>query len=108
MKISKTKIYFGYSSEKNSFLKTTRGISFEEIILAIKTGKALTVIKHPNQIKYPNQNIYVLNVSNYVYLVPFVKKSETEIFLKTIIPSRKAVKKYLKKAEVSYEKSKEK
>lgn len=100
------KIYFNYSREKNSFLKKNRGISFEEVESAIEDGKILTVIKNPNQIKYPNQNVYVLHINNYVYLVPFVEQSETEVFLKTIIPSRKALKKYLAKSGVSHEKTK--
>ena len=93
----KEKIHFYYSPEKNAALKKGRGISFEEVELAITEGSVLTVIKNPNQDKYPNQNIYVLNINNYVYLVPYVEKSKTEVFLKTIIPSRKALKKYLKK-----------
>jgi len=35
-----------------------------------------------------------LDIGNYAYLVPFVE-TESEIFLKTIIPSRKATRKYL-------------
>jgi len=90
----KEKIHFDYSPEKNLFLKEIRGISFEEVELAIDEGRVLDITDHPNRNKYPNQKVYVLNINNYVYLVPFVKKSEKEIFLKTIFPSRKAVKKY--------------
>lgn len=90
----KEKIHFDYSPEKNLFLKEVRGISFEEVELAIDEGRVLDITDHPNRKKYPNQKVYVLNINNYVYLVPFVKKSEKEIFLKTIFPSRKAVKKY--------------
>lgn len=91
---TKEKIHFAYSPEKNLFLKEIRGISFEEVELAIDEGRVLDITDHPNRNKYPNQKVYVLNINNYVYLVPFVKKSEKEIFLKTIFPSRKAVKKY--------------
>ena len=105
------KLYFYYSSEKNQFLKTVRGISFEEVELAIEEGMVLDIIAHPNAAKYPNQKIYVLNIDNYVHLVPFVKKSEHEIFLKTIFPSRKLTKKYLssvvlEKSGVNYEQTK--
>ena len=34
-------------------------------------------------------------IENYVYLVPYVEKND-EIFLKTIIPSRKATNKYVR------------
>jgi len=39
--------------------------------------------------------MFIINVENYAYLVPFIE-SQDVIFLKTIIPSRKATKKYLK------------
>jgi hypothetical protein len=55
----------------------------------------LDIIEHPNQEKYKGQRIFIVNINNYACLVPFVE-SEREIFLKTIIPSRKATKKYLR------------
>jgi len=85
-----------YSPEKNAQLKETRGISFEEIEFAINEGKILDVIEHPNKGKYPNQKIYIVNINDYIYLVPFVRQGNT-VFLKTIFPSRKLTKKYLKK-----------
>jgi len=39
--------------------------------------------------RYPDQNIILLNVDGYVWLVPYVKTGGVR-FLKTIIPSRKA------------------
>jgi len=36
----------------------------------------------------------IVEYKNYAFMVPFVE-SDNEIFLKTIIPSRKATKKYL-------------
>lgn len=86
--------YIDYSPEKNLLLKQTRGISFEEVVLAIERGKVLDIIAHPNTQKYHNQKIYVININYYVYLVPFVRQGE-KIFLKTIFPSRKLTKKYL-------------
>ena len=85
---------FDYSPEKNTYLKKTHGISFEEIELAIEEGGLLDIIEHPNTNKYPGQKIYVVNYNNYVHLVPFVKKSNVAFF-KTIIPSRKFTKIYL-------------
>ena len=83
---------FKYNKEKDSLIKKERGIGFEDIIDAINNG-VLDVYDHPNKQDYPNQKIYVVEAFNYVYLVPFVKE-ETYIFLKTIIPSRKAKKHY--------------
>ena len=87
-----------YSLEKNEILKSSRNISFEDIILALEDGCLIDDIEHPNQEKYPNQNIFIIlvRVKDYVYLVPYVE-DETFIFLKTIIPSRKMNKKYNKK-----------
>ncbi|MFA7242057.1 MAG: BrnT family toxin [Sulfuricellaceae bacterium] len=84
---------YAWNAEKNTFLKQTRGIGFEEAIEAINDGKLLDVYDHPNQECYPGQKIYVVEALGYVYLVPFVKNGG-EIFLKTLIPSRKARKLY--------------
>jgi len=87
-------IDYVFSAEKNQILLQERGISFEEIILAIHDAeRLLEIIHHPNQKKYPNQKMYVVEVNEYVYLVPFVEEENT-IFLKTIFPSREAKKKY--------------
>ncbi len=88
--------YFSWNNEKNEVLKAQRGVSFEEVVYYIEKGQLLDVVQHPNQQKYPGQRLFIVKMNNYVYLVPFVE-SEHEIFLKTIIPSRKATKKYLKR-----------
>ncbi len=85
-----------WNSDKNELLKKNRHISFEDIIIAFEKGKIITIIKHTNKKKYPNQKIFILEINSYAYMVPFVE-SESEIFLKTIIPSRKFTKKYLTK-----------
>jgi len=84
---------FNWSDAKNESLKLERNISFEEIVAAISSS-LLDIIEHPNQDRYPNQRIFIVKIDNYVWLVPFVE-DEDQIFLKTIIPSRKATKKYL-------------
>jgi uncharacterized DUF497 family protein len=84
---------FNWSSEKNQMLLRERGISFERIVFEISCGNEVAVLEHPNQEKYPSQNISMVQVDDYVYAVPFVE-TETEIFLKTIIPSRKATKQF--------------
>ena len=84
-----------YSLEKNEILKTTRDISFEDVILALELGYLLDDVEHPNKEKYPNQNIFIIliQIKDYIYLVPYME-DEKSIFLKTIIPSRKMNKKY--------------
>ena len=85
---------YDWNREKNEILKNDRGISFEEIIFHIENGDELDVYPHPNQERYPNQLISVVAVNNYAYLVPYVE-SEEVVFLKTIIPSRRATKRYI-------------
>jgi len=86
--------YFSWSPEKNSSLIQERGISFEEIVFHIENGDVLDLLEHPNRGRYPNQRVFVVNVEGYAYLVPFVE-DECEVFLKTVIPSRKATRDYL-------------
>lgn len=88
-------IYFDWNIEKNNTLKESRNISFEIIVVQIENGNILDILEHPNKEKYGNQKIYVIDVNDYAYLVPFVQEDD-KIFLKTIIPSRKATKKYLR------------
>ena len=85
---------FDWDNDKNELLKRTRGISFEDVVFHIRNGDVLDIITHPNVGRYPEQNVIVLNIEGYVYLVPYIKKSGNR-FLKTIIPSRKATKEYL-------------
>ncbi len=86
--------HFAWNLKKDAQLFLERGISFERVVYHIENDGVLDVIKHPNPSKYPNQKMFIVNIGNYAYLVPFVE-NKTEIFLKTIIPSRKATKKYL-------------
>ena len=90
---------FEWSDDKNEKLKNERGISFEEVVFCIANGYILDIVPHPSQNKYPDQKMFIVNIDNYAYLVPFIEKGEV-IFLKTIIPSRKATKKYLKGGEI--------
>jgi len=83
-----------WSTEKNISLKTERGVSFEEVLSAMSNGGLLAVLNHPNSVQYPNQQMLVVRIRGYAYLVPFVE-TENEVFLKTIIPSRKATRQYL-------------
>ncbi len=85
---------FNWNKEKNEILKTERNISFEHVIIAINEDKVLEILEHPNEMKYNNQKIFIVEIEGSAYLVPFIE-NEKEIFLKTIIPSRKATKLYL-------------
>lgn len=86
--------YYNWNPDKNEKLKKERNISFEEVVFHIHNGDEVAIMDHPNQSRSPNQKMSVVVIDGYAYLVPFVE-SETEIFLKTIIPSRKATKKYV-------------
>lgn len=84
--------YFNWNSEKNEKLIKERGVSFEMCLVKIENRDVIDILDNA---LYPNQKIFVLEIDDYIYLVPFVE-NESEVFLKTIIPSRKFTKKYLK------------
>lgn len=86
---------FTWNNDKNKTLRKVRNISFEDVVFYIQKGHLLATLTHPNQEKYPNQKLFVINIENYAYLVLFIE-DETHIFLKTIIPSRKATEQYLR------------
>ncbi len=86
--------YYKWSHEKNEKLKAERGVSFEQIVMHIEKGDLLDIVAHPNQEKYPNQQLLVVEINHYVFLVPFIE-NKTGKFLKTIISSRKATRDFL-------------
>ncbi len=83
-----------WNPDKNRKLIVERNISFENIIFSLQSGGLLDDISHPNMEKYPHQRLFIISIDDYAYLVPYVENEE-EIFLKTIVPSRKATKQYL-------------
>jgi hypothetical protein len=83
-----------WNTEKSIALRLSRGICFEDVVFFIERGDILDDYLHPNQKDYPGQRIMVINIANYAYLIPYAENDE-ELFLKTIIPSRKATQKYL-------------
>ncbi len=85
---------FAWDEEKNNLLKLERGITFEEVVYHINNGDLLATLDHPNRAKYFHQQVFILAVDGYVYMVPFVEDEE-KYFLKTIIPSRKLTREYL-------------
>ncbi len=86
---------YSWNKEKNKLLKETRNIGYEQIVEAIQHTKTLASLKHTNTVKYKNQKIFVIEINNYAYCVPYVKRG-SHIFFKTIYPSRKYNKIYLK------------
>lgn len=89
---------FRWASDKNEVLKSARGVSFESIVVAVEADGLLDVLEHPNKSRYPNQKVLVVAFDGYVYLVPFVEEAH-HFFLKTVIPSRKATRQYLKQGD---------
>jgi uncharacterized DUF497 family protein len=90
---------FRWNPAKNESLRATRGVSFEGIVVAIESGGLLDIVGHPRPDRYPGQRVLVVAHGNYVHLVPFVEEAD-HFFLKTIIPSRKATRDYLKRGDL--------
>ncbi len=93
---------FRWGAEKNEQLRLERGISFEQMVVAIEAGGLLDVLAHPNPANYPKQKVLVVASDGYAYLVPFVEQGD-HFFLKTVIPSRKATRDYLNQGEQNAE-----
>jgi hypothetical protein len=91
-------VKFEWNPEKNGQLKRERNISFEKIIFHLSQGDIWKIADYPDQENYPGQKIYFVIVEDYIYLVPHVVEKDY-IFLKTIIPSRKASRMYKKEQE---------
>jgi hypothetical protein len=83
-----------WNTDKSIVLKSSRGVSFEDVVFYIERGDIMDDYQYPNQKDYPGQRIMVIHIADYAYLVPYIE-SEEVLFLKTIIPSRKATQKYL-------------
>lgn len=86
---------FGWDNEKNEWLIEHRGVCFEQVVLLLEAQEVLDVLEHPNQKRHPGQKIAIVSIDDYAYLVPYVQTGD-DIFLKTIIPSRKATREYLR------------
>jgi len=87
-------MFYEWDKGKNDKLKKERGIGFEEIVIKIINGEVLDIISNPSQ-NHPNQKVYVVEINNYIYYVPHVVDNG-KVFLKTIIHSRNATRKYKK------------
>jgi hypothetical protein len=89
-----TGVQYDWDPKKNDFLKETRNVCFEAVIVHLGRGDVWRVAEHPNQEKYPGQKLFFVLIDDYIYIVPFEERREV-IWLVTIIPSRKATKLYL-------------
>jgi len=87
---------FNWDNDKNEKLKIERGVSFEQVVFCIENKQLLDIIEHPDKEKYREQKMYVVIIDKYAYIVTFVDKNN-ERFLKTVFPSRKYTKFYLKR-----------
>lgn len=90
--------YFDWDEAKNRKLREEREICFEDVVVAVDEGRVLDILYHPNSSRYQHQLVLVIEISQYVYLVPLVE-DDNKVFFKTIFPSRKMTKKYLIKKE---------
>ena len=86
---------FNWDNEKNERQKKARGVSFEQIVFLIENDCILDILEHPNKKLYSDQRVYIINIDDYAYVVPYEDKGEERI-LKTIFPSRKFTQKYLR------------
>ena len=77
---------FRWDPLKNELLKRTRGVSFEEILLA----RFIRTEDHP---KRPHQRLMLFELGDYVWIVPVVIKGD-ETYLKTAYPSRNYTKQW--------------
>ncbi len=86
--------FFDWNEEKNTWLKRTRGVTFEEVVYHLPHGGLLDTVEHHRKNQYPGQRIFIIDIEGYACVVPFLEDDDV-IFLKTIIPSRKMTKFYL-------------
>ena len=94
------KFRIDFNKEKNLLLKETRGVGFDEAIIAIINNGIVDEFEHKDKKRHPNQRIIAVKIKNYIYAVPYIKDEKRKvIFLKTIYPSRILSEKYLKKGE---------
>ena len=85
---------FRWDADKTEQLIQERGVSFEQITIAVENGDLLQIVQHPNVEKYPRQKIMIVGIDGYAFLIPFVEEIDY-LFLKTIIPSRKATRDFI-------------
>jgi hypothetical protein len=80
-----------WNPEKDRFLRSVRGVSFQQIADEIISGNYLDILENPGR---PGQEIFVVRIAGYTWVVPFAVEDDETIFLKTAYPSRKFRKLY--------------
>jgi sortase (surface protein transpeptidase) len=85
---------YSWDETKNRYLSINRNMSFERTLVALEEGDILQVLQNPNQYKYKNQKIYILNIDNYAWVVPFRDEADKRVLI-TAYPSRKFTAEYL-------------
>lgn len=75
-----------WDEEKNIKLMMERNISFNEIAEIIIQKEYLDILGKPNE---KDQLIFIINLQDYIYAVPFIIDENDNIILKTAFPSRK-------------------
>ena len=88
--------HYEWNEEKNALLKAQRSVSFEDVVAAVHDDRLLADREHPSKQKYSHQRILIVNLDDYAYVVPYVRKDDRTLFLKTIIPSRVETRNYLR------------
>jgi uncharacterized DUF497 family protein len=93
-----------WDERKNECLKQRRGVSFEDVLMALAERGPLWIKEHPRPEKYPNQRLLGILIAGYVFIVPF-EETDEKIILKTIYPSRKATSAHRKSKRKDHDQS---
>lgn len=80
-----------WDEDKNNRLKLDRKISFEEISEKILNEEYINILENPSR---KDQSIFIIELNQYIYAVPFIIDQEDNIILKTAYPSRKLHKRF--------------
>ena len=67
-----------WDEAKNAKLKTSRGISFEDVAQMILDKQYTAILENPTR---PSQMVFVLKIKSYTYVVPFVVDKNDNIIL---------------------------
>ena len=86
---------FFWNEKNNKLLKEKRGISFEQVVVAIEEGHPIDVLEHSNRAKYGTQLILIVEIDGYALCVPCVAEKDGDFFMKTLYRSRKYTKYYM-------------
>ena len=86
---------YTWDDDKNEWLRRNRGLSFDDVVYRITHGGLLADIPHPNQVRHPDQRLYVVRIEDYAYLVPFYRDGDVAS-LRTAYPSRKYTRAYIR------------